>query len=1073
MNSFGLGLVLNFTDNATAGMGNATRALQQMSSTADSVASSVGSSITSIVTASYALDSVGSTLVNAGSSIIDLYGSVSQSVINAGMEMQGYRMQLSALYGSMDAGEAKMQEIKDYAMSSVFDIQSLIPAVTTMKAVGIEAMDDITTSSGKSTQKLLDYASDLAAMMPNMRNAYGTGVSAAMGAFKEYIAEGNALSLKRGAGLDITQILGEAKGTTIEQRTQQVADLIEKLNIVGYTTSLAGTPTQRLSNMQDALFNSLTKIADSGVFEKYCDLLEMLSNWVFSLVENEETFNVITGVAADTVSTLLSPLESILGFIIENSNAIIEWIKNNEKLTKNILLVVAAVGAFLVVGGTFLKFMSAIGMASAGFSFLKGLPTILSTVGSAFGGLVAKALPFASLAAIAYFVWKENLFGIRDTATKVMSDLGSIFSLVSDAWGDNTLSEENFQKANNLGILPLIEGLLQLKYYWDFFIEGLKTGFKSFFEGLADTLNQLGIVDIDINAIVSSIGEFLKSLVEVGAEDKWASIGNGIGKIAGALVSITVVMSALKGILPVLKVIGTLFNWLIIKPISLLGKMFNPVVTGFTNIITVLKGGQGVTFFSKLVEVLKAVFAGGMKLKDALSIVFGTAGTVIAGVVSLIVGVVGAVTGFIKQLRDGFSWVWEIVKWVGLALAAVGAVILGIVSGPVAAIVAAVIGVVTTIIVLVKQYWNEISAFFKKIGTWIYDNVILPVANFFVNLWEGIVTGVTTAFNAVKNFLVTIASWVYNNVIAPIANFFMTYIFPIIAKIVEIVAKIVEIVVALIRVFVQWVYDNVITPIINFFVGLWNTIVAGVTAFVERVKSVISTIVSGISENIVTPIAEFFSSLWSGIVEGVTSFIEDAKKVFLTIVEWIKTNIIDPIASFFATLWEGITAAFDVVADTISSVIRGAVNVVLGFVSGVINGFIRALNFAIGIINAIPGVEITKITELSLPELAEGGVATDATAAIIGEGKDDEAVLPLNTEVFNKIAEGISRQAPAVIQQPQNQAPVQNDYSVTFSAGSIVIQLANATDAELEKAAEKLMKIIERKQQLKAMAVRA
>ena len=43
MNSFGLGLVLNFTDNATAGIGNATRAFQQMSSTADSVASSVGS----------------------------------------------------------------------------------------------------------------------------------------------------------------------------------------------------------------------------------------------------------------------------------------------------------------------------------------------------------------------------------------------------------------------------------------------------------------------------------------------------------------------------------------------------------------------------------------------------------------------------------------------------------------------------------------------------------------------------------------------------------------------------------------------------------------------------------------------------------------------------------------------------------------------------------------------------------------------------------------------------------------------------------------------------------------------
>ena len=47
-----------------------------------------------------------------------------------------------------------------------------------------------------------------------------------------------------------------------------------------------------------------------------------------------------------------------------------------------------------------------------------------------------------------------------------------------------------------------------------------------------------------------------------------------------------------------------------------------------------------------------------------------------------------------------------------------------------------------------------------------------------------------------------------------------------------------------------------------------------------------------------------------------------------------------------------------------------------------------------------------------------------------------------------------------------------NDYSVTFAAGSVVIQLANSSDAEMERAADKLMKIIERKQQLKSMAQR-
>lgn len=39
--------------------------------------------------------------------------------------------------------------------------------------------------------------------------------------------------------------------------------------------------------------------------------------------------------------------------------------------------------------------------------------------------------------------------------------------------------------------------------------------------------------------------------------------------------------------------------------------------------------------------------------------------------------------------------------------------------------------------------------------------------------------------------------------------------------------------------------------------------------------------------------------------------------------------------------------------------------------------------------------------------LAKGGVVTGATTALIGEGADDEAVLPLNRSVFSQLAEGI------------------------------------------------------------------
>ena len=45
---------------------------------------------------------------------------------------------------------------------------------------------------------------------------------------------------------------------------------------------------------------------------------------------------------------------------------------------------------------------------------------------------------------------------------------------------------------------------------------------------------------------------------------------------------------------------------------------------------------------------------------------------------------------------------------------------------------------------------------------------------------------------------------------------------------------------------------------------------------------------------------------------------------------------------------------------------------------------------------------------LSIPKLADGGLATGPTLAMIGEGRNREVVLPLSDKVFKGIAEGIN-----------------------------------------------------------------
>ena len=83
-----------------------------------------------------------------------------------------------------------------------------------------------------------------------------------------------------------------------------------------------------------------------------------------------------------------------------------------------------------------------------------------------------------------------------------------------------------------------------------------------------------------------------------------------------------------------------------------------------------------------------------------------------------------------------------------------------------------------------------------------------------------------------------------------------------------------------------------------------------------------------------------------------------------------------------------------------------AVNGVLSTACRIINGFISAINFAIGIINAIPGVNISKLSKLNVPQLEEGGVLKKGQVGLL-EGNGAEAVVPLekNTGWLTRIAD--------------------------------------------------------------------
>jgi hypothetical protein len=84
-----------------------------------------------------------------------------------------------------------------------------------------------------------------------------------------------------------------------------------------------------------------------------------------------------------------------------------------------------------------------------------------------------------------------------------------------------------------------------------------------------------------------------------------------------------------------------------------------------------------------------------------------------------------------------------------------------------------------------------------------------------------------------------------------------------------------------------------------------------------------------------------------------------------------------------------VTSVVTVMVDRIKSAFQEFVN----FVSRKINSVINFINGVIGAFNKLPGPDIPKIG--NIPALAQGGIVTGPTFALIGEA-GPEAVVPLS-----------------------------------------------------------------------------
>lgn len=186
---------------------------------------------------------------------------------------------------------------------------------------------------------------------------------------------------------------------------------------------------------------------------------------------------------------------------------------------------------------------------------------------------------------------------------------------------------------------------------------------------------------------------------------------------------------------------------------------------------------------------------------------------------------------------------------------------------------------------------------------------------------------------------------------------------------------------------------NALTPVLNVVTQLITPIAEIITKLspiITLIGTLVTTLIEALSPAI-SFIADLIGSVLNVAFAAIGPVIDSVTAVF--------GGLIDFISNIFAGNW---SAAWDSIVSVFGSIFGGIVNIA----KVPINAVIGAINWVIEKINSVSfdipdwvpllGGSHFGLNIPTIPLLASGGIATAATLAMVGEGAEPEAILPLS-----------------------------------------------------------------------------
>ena len=549
---------------------------------------------------------------------------------------------------------------------------------------------------------------------------------------------------------------------------------------------------------------------------------------------------------------------------------------------------------------------------------------------------------------------------------------------------------------------------------------------------------QLTILKSQLEELAISFGEMLMPAIRNIVSKIQAFVDKLNGMDAGTREAILKIGLLVAAIGPFLLILGTT-----ISKVGTAMKGFVTLAKGFSKLKVAVQGGTGV--FGKLGAALGGISA------PVLAVV-AVIGVLVAAFINLWKTNDGfrenilATWGKIKETVSGFcQGIMDRMNALGFEFSSITQVLSTVWNGFCSLLAPVFEGAFSAIATILSTVLNVITGVldvFIGLFTGNWSQMWEGVKTIFSGIWDGITSIISIALNMIKGIADTVLGWFgtsWNTVWTSIKTFFESIwngitsffsgIWNTITSIVEtgimLIGSILSAAVDIITLPFQFIWENckgivmsVWEAIKSFVSGAIQAVSGVISSVMGTIQSVMSTIwnaisskVSAVVNGIKTTVTTVFnaiksvaSSVWNGIKSAISTVVDGIKSKVTSVFNGVKstvTSVFNGIKSTTTSVWNGIKSAIITPIEAAKNTIKGIVDKITGFFSGMKISLphIKLPHFSIsGKLSIAP----PSVPHLSIDWYKDGGIMTKPTvfgmngsSLMAGGEAGKEAILPL------------------------------------------------------------------------------